>query len=302
MKGLYMRNFVSACRKTILPIMVFLMPAIVFSQIPTRKYKAGDTYKYKLITEAWRNANYSGKTVSIAEHHVVNDGKSLAEEIKWISKVNYNDKDTVLFDSIARQVTPYRISLLPGGPVLLPKLSIPDMVGEVTDLNTFFVAVAPASNAHKVSAKNPIFQNTALREGNFADSVFILYGTDCIEVSQHFIAADKKFTTIRTDFTPPASFCLTPLLDTVTKKMHDQPNNFQMIQKGTGDKVNFFWGVESFSITSKIDNKTGAIVEANMENTLNLQMRYNSSKDLQSYAVQVPVKIKRRLKLELMKE
>ena len=75
-----------------------------------------------------------------------------------------------------------------------------------------------------------------------------------------------------------------------------------MIQRGAGDKVNFFWGVETFTITSRVDNKTGAIIEASMENTLNLQMRYNSSKDLQSYAVQMPVKIKRVLKLELIKE
>jgi hypothetical protein len=140
------------------------------------------------------------------------------------------------------------------------------------------------------------------RQGNFADSIFILYGTDCIEMYQHFISADKQSTTIRTDFLPPVSFCLTPKLDTVATKLYDQPNNFQMIQKGTGDKVNFFWGVEMFTITSKIDNKTGAIIEANMENALNLQMRYNASKDLQSYAVQLPVKIKRSLKLELIKE
>lgn len=45
-----------------------------------------------------------------------------------------------------------------------------------------------------------------------------------------------------------------------------------------------------------------AIIDASMENTLNLQMRYNSSKDLQTYAVQMPVKIKRVLKLQLIKE
>jgi hypothetical protein len=181
-------------------------------------------------------------------------------------------------------------------------LTVSQMVGEVTDLNTFFVAVAPASNANKVSAKDPVYINKEPRKGNFADSIFILYGTDCIEMSQHFISADKQTTTIRTDFLPPASFCLTPKLDTVATRLYDQPNNFQMIQKGTGDNVNFFWGVETFTITSKVDNKTGAIIEAGMENTLNLQMRYNSSKDLQSYAVQIPVKIKRVLKLELIKE
>jgi hypothetical protein len=301
MNRLYMRKFVGVPHKALL-FFSLLFPAIGFAQIPARKYKTGNTYKYKLTTEAWRNEKYSGKTISIAEHRVVNDGKSLAEEIKWISKINYNEKDTVRLDSIAKEVTPYRISLSPEGLVLLPKLAVSEMVGEVTDLNTFFVAVAPASNAHKVSAKNTVFKNAEPRQGNFAESVFILYGTDCIEVSQHFITADKKFTTIRTDFNPPASFCLTPLLDTVAKKIYDQPNNFQMIQKGAADKVNFFWGVESFTITSTIDNKTGAIVEATMENTLNLQMRYNASKDLQSYAVQMPFKIKRKLKLDLVKE
>jgi len=75
-----------------------------------------------------------------------------------------------------------------------------------------------------------------------------------------------------------------------------------MIQRGAGDKVNFFWGVELFIITSKLDNKTGAIVEATMENILILQMRYNASPDLKTYAMQMPVKIKRVLKLEMVKE
>lgn len=296
MKQLYMRNLVY-----VFALIVTFLPAIAYSQIPVRKYKAGDTYKYKLTTEQWRNDTYNGKTVSIAEHYVVSEAGTLAEEIKWISKISYKGSDSASLDSFAKRVESYRISLLPNGKVLLPKLTVVEMVGEVTDLNTFFVAVAPASNANEVSAKNPVYINREPRQGNFADSIFILYGTDCIEMSQHFIGADKLSTTVRTDFLPPASFCLSPLLDTVTKKIYDQPNNFQMIQRGAGDKVNFFWGVETFTITSRVDNKTGAIIEANMENILSLQMRYNATKDLQSYAVQMPVKIKRILRLELIK-
>ncbi|MCS3798028.1 hypothetical protein [Niastella sp. OAS944] len=297
MNRLYMRNFVCMCA-----LITLLLPVIAFSQIATRKYKIGERYKYKLTTETWRNDKYTGKTVSTAEHQVVNINGILSEEIKWISKITYNGSASASLDSIAQKVAPYRISLLPNGKVLLPALTVSEMVGEVTDLNTFFVAVAPASNAGKVSAKDTVYINKEPRQGNFADSVFILYGTDCIEMSQHFITSDKLSTTIRTDFLPPASFCLTPKLDTVATQLYDQPNNFQMIQKGAGDKVNFFWGVETFTITSRIDNKTGAIIEAGMENTLNLQMRYNASKDLQSYAIQLPVKIKRHLKLELVKE
>jgi hypothetical protein len=292
-------------RKLCNPFLVavaILFPVLGFSQMPARKYKTGETYKYKLTTDTYRNDTYTGKTVSISEHRVINEGGVLSEEIKWVSKTSYSGTDTVHLDSVPQRVPPYRISLSPAGKVLLPKLSLPEMVGEITDLNTFFVAIAPALNAQKLSAKNRDFKNLEPQHGNFADSIFILYGTDCIEVSQHLIATDRKYTTIRTDFTPPDSFCLPPLLDTVTKKTYERPNNFQMIQRGAGDKVNFFWGVESFIITTKLDNKTGAILEASMENILTLRMRYNASQDLKTYAVEMPVKIKRVLKLEMVKE
>lgn len=283
----------------------FLIPLLFsvpgYSQFPVRKYIAGETYKYKLTTDTWQNDKYTGEAVSISEHRVINDGGAFTEEIKWLNKTTKDASDTARVISIARMVPAYRISLAPEGKVLLPKLFIPEMVGEITDLNTFFVAISPALNAQKLSTENRDFKNASFQQGHFADSITILYGTDCIQVSQHLLSSDKKYTTIRTDFTPPDSFCLSPLLDTVTKKMYTLPNNFQMIRKGTGDKVNFFWGIESFTITSKLDNKTGFILEASMENILTLQMRYNASPDLKTYAVQMPVKIKRVVKLELLK-
>jgi hypothetical protein len=305
--GIFLISYITylSMKKLCNPFLVaiaILFPLLGSAQFPVRKYKAGEIYKYRLTTDAYRNDTYSGKTVSNSEHRVINEGGVLSEEINWVRKTSYNGTDTVHLDSVAQSVARYRISLSPAGKVLLPKLANPEMVGEITDLNTFFVAVAPALNAQKLSAKNRDFKNPESQHGNFADSVFILYGTDCIEVSQHLIATDKKYTTIRTDFTPPVSFCLSPLLDTITKKFYDHPNNFQMIQRGAGDKVNFFWGVESFTITTKLDNKTGAILEASMENILTLRMRYNASQDLKTYAVEMPVKIKRNLKLELLKE
>ncbi|OQP63082.1 hypothetical protein A3860_03670 [Niastella vici] len=266
--------------------LIFLFfPVLGYSQFPVRKYIAGETYKYKLTTDTWQNDKYTGEAVSISEHRVINDGGAFAEEIKWLNKTAKDASDTIRVISIARMVPAYRISLAPEGKVLLPKLFIPEMVGEITDLNTFFVAISPALNAQKLTAENRDFKNAGLQQGHFADSISILYGTDCIQVSQHLLSSNKKYTTIRTNFTPPDSFCLSPLLDTVTKKLYDLPNNFQMIRKGNGDKVNFFWGIESFTITSKLDNKTGAIQEASMENILTLQMRYNASSDLKTYAV-----------------
>jgi hypothetical protein len=277
-----------------------LLTTVVRSQVPYRQYKSGDTYRYRLTTTANRG-NYESKTVAVSEHRVVNDAGIMAEEIKWLSLLSMDGKQKIHLDSNAREVKPYRISLLPEGKVLLPKLTIPSMVGPITDLNTFFVAIAPASGAHKLSDKDTVIKNGTVREGNFADSINILYGRDCIEVSQHFISTDKKYTIIRTDFTAPDSFCLTPLIDTIAIKTFDKPNNFQMIQQEPGGRKNLYWGVETFSITSKIDNRTGAIADATMENTLNLRIRVQISADLRTYLSEIPFLIKRSIHLELLK-
>jgi hypothetical protein len=283
-------------------ILTFLIPVTCFSQIKFRKYKPGEVFRYRLTSEVYRNDKFAGKTISIAQQKVVQDTGYLSEEVSWLSKMSFTPKDSINLDSIARSVKPYRISLSPKGKVLLPKLTIPQMVGDITDLNTFFVAVAPALNIQKLTTANPVIKNAEPRHGNFADSIVILYGTDCIEVTQSLLKTTKKYSTVKTDFTPPLSSCISSLLDTISIKIFDYPNNFQMIQKGTGDKVNLFWGIESFTITTKIDNKSGQILEATMTNTLNLKMRYNSSQDLKNYAVEMPITINRNLKLELLKE
>jgi hypothetical protein len=283
-------------------LFIFVVPFFSFSQaVKFRQYKEGETFKYKLTSEVYRNDKFASKTVSVSQHTVVKTYDFLSEEIKWLHKISYTAKDTVYMDSVAQKVKPYTISLSPKGEVSLPKLAVPEMVGDITDLNTFYVAVAPALNAQKLSSKNPVFTSDKLRQGNFADSVEVLYGTDCLQATQKLISTDKQFTVIETTFTPPPSFCLKPLLDTVEKKTFDQFNNIEFVRKSEGGKVNLFWGVETFTIISKISNDDGQIVEASMNNLLTLRMRYNASPDLNAYAIEMPVTIRRILKLELLK-
>ncbi len=73
-----------------------------------------------------------------------------------------------------------------------------------------------------------------------------------------------------------------------------------MIRAGANGKVNLFWGVEQFTISAKIDNKTGQITEAEMINLLTLRMRYNATPDLKSYDAELPVTIRRVVRLELL--
>ncbi len=282
-------------------IAVLLIPMYSFGQIKFRNYKAGELFTYQLTTEVYRNDKFASKSVSVSEHQVVKAGNLFSEQVKWLHKTSYNSKDTVLLDNIARTIEPYNISLSPQGKVLLPRLTVPELTGDITDLNTFYVAVAPALNAQKLSSGNPTLINEQLRQGNFADSIEVLTGTDCLQVTQNLVSTNKKYSVVETRFSSPPGFCLTPLIDTVAGKLFDQYNNIQFIRKSEGDKVNLFWGVESFTIVSTLDNTNGQIVEATMTNLLNLRMRYNCSRDLKTYVVEMPMTIKRVVKLELVK-
>src|SRR5689334_604393 len=174
--------------KNLLALFV-LIPAISNSQtVSFRKYKPGEVFKYRLTTEVYRNNEFTGRMSAISEHTVVKDKDSLYEEIRWLHKINYSLKDTLQLDSIARSVRPYRISLSRGGKVLLPALNSPEMTGEITDLNTFYVAIMPALNAQRLSSKNTSFTNQQLRKGNFGNNNDILYGIECLEVAQKLIS------------------------------------------------------------------------------------------------------------------
>lgn len=281
--------------------LIYLLPFYSLGQtVKFRNYKKGEVFKYRLTTEVYRNDKFASKTISTAKHTVIKTDNFFSEELSWLSKISYTPKDTVVLDSVAQKVNPYKISLSPKGKVLLPKLSIPEMTGDITDLNTFYVALAPALNAQKLTSNKPVFINDKLRQGNFADSIEVLYGTDCLQVTQKLISTHKQNTVVETTFAPPSSFCLTPLLDTIGNKTFDHFNNIQFIRKSEGGKVNLFWGVETFILTSTINNTTGQIIEASMTNILNLKMRYNSTQDLKTYAVELPITIKRILKLELI--
>lgn len=290
-------------RLIILLFFAFQFPLVSFSQqMPYRTYKKGTVLNYRLTSESYQNNKFSGKSIAMAKTEVVQDSGKLYEEISWQSKTSYGEKDTTNRDGIAQSIRPYRISLLPDGNVPLPKLDNAIMVGEITDLNTFFVAISPKLNMHKLSRKAPVFVNEKTVEGNFAEGTSILKGSDCIQTTQKLIKRKRKYTIVETSFLPPEQSCLTPLIDTIAAKTFEFPNNFQMVQKAGPGTVNLLWGNESFVVTCKIDNRDGKILSATMTNELNLRMRVNASPELKNYAVEMPFRITRNLKLELISE
>jgi hypothetical protein len=281
--------------KKLLILLISAAPAMAFSQ-PTK----GKSFTYRLTTESFRNNQPDSRSVAVSWHSIIEEQGHLAEQVRWMTKTVYKKNDTLKLDSIAQQVRPYTVFMGSAEGLKLPPLLVPDMTGEITDLHTFYVAVSPSLHSQRLNKKLPFFYDSVLH-GQFADGVQILKGDDQIQVAQKLVKKDKKHTVIETSFTPPSTLAIQPLLDTIGKQTFSTPNNFQMVRKGAGDKVNLLWGVEEFIITSTIDNKTGQLLEATMINTLNLRMRYNASADLAQYDAEMPVHIKRIVKLELLK-
>jgi hypothetical protein len=268
-------------------------------RIKDREYIAGKTFTYQLNTQTWRNNQPDAKSVAVSLHTVTEENNIPGEKVRWMLKTVYTAKDTTNMDTIAQRVTPYFISLDPKGTLAIPPLSIPAMTGEITDLNTFYVAIAPMLHCQLLNTKNPLFKDSVLH-GNFADGREIIRGEDRMQVTQKLVRQTKKITVIETSFTPPAQLSITPMIDTIGKQIFETPNNFQMVRKGNGNKVNLLWGVETFIITSTIDNDTRQLLEADMTNNLQLRMRYNSAPDLSTFDTEFPLTIKRVLHLQLL--
>lgn len=282
-------------------IVSFCYSQSAFSQkIGYRKYNKHDKYRYKLTVETYTNGILSGKEVSVSEHTVSKESGIYVEEIKWLKKIRYSGKDSTDFSLYAKSIKPYRISLAKKGKVLLPSLSVPEMTGDITDLNTFFVAVSPALKMQNLSNSKRTLQLSEAVKGTFSDGVKILKGEDCTVVSQELLNRTDSVLEIRTNFSPPSTFCLTPFLEIVSTKIFNATNNFQMIQSAGNSKVNFLWGVESFSIDSKIENSTGKILLGKMTNRLQLKARINATPDLTNWQIEVPVEIVRKIELRLL--
>ena len=267
--------------------------------VPFRTYTKGEKFEYMITTESLRNGKSSGKHVAISTHAVdIDSSGAFAENITWRSKAIQSADKNVILDSVAQKVSAYRVSLSAAGRVLLPKLDNPEMIGEITDLNTFYVAVSPALNVHKLSSKTSFLKNPEIREGNFADSIRILFGKDCLAVSQQLLEKSDSFVVVKTMFSPPGRACLKLMIPDSLNRADSV--NFQMIQKGDKGKVNYFWGVETFEITTKLSRRTGKILDANMLNELQLTMLYNCSPDLKTFDAKLPMTIKRTIQLSLL--
>lgn len=266
-----------------------------------RKYKTGEKCRYRLTTEQWYNGKWNSTSIVIMEV-VVRDSAGIPyDEVRNLSKIMRTPKDTTDMSTEALAVKPYRISLHPAGSITIPAIEVPGMTGAITDFITFWVAISPQSRVTSLKKKGDSLVNKDPAKGNFANGKTILVGDDCLAITARITDITRKEVKVYTAFMPPATPCLTYLLEDMSKPVvNGVPNNFQMVQPVGAGKYNLQFGNEQFYINSIINRADGKIKQATMSNTLQLTLRMNCDSTYQHATMEVPFHMQRNLKLELL--
>ncbi len=268
-----------------------------------RKYREGETYRYRLTNEQKYNGIWSATTIGICELTVMKDMRGFYYDIvRWISMKTLSPKDTVDGTAQAIKVMPYRISLDPKGKLEIPKITVPSMTGMITDFHTFFVAISPQLGITKLKTEGDTLTNSQPVTGNFSNGQTILQGFDCLQTSAQVDAVTPVTVSVTTYFLPPAQPCLSYILPEMnTPVVPDTLNNFQMIVPVGNNRYNVQYGREYFIIRSMLRRSDGKLADATMTNSLALRLKLNCNSAYQDCKGEFPFSIERKLTLELLK-
>ena len=267
-----------------------------------RKYQPGEHYQYRLTTNVFHNDVWQSKIIAVCELRVITDSAGIPyEEIHWISKKEITAKDSTDHTAEALQVKPYRISLHPNGQMNLPKIEVAGMTGEITDFNTFIVAISPKLGINNLKKKGDVYIHKEVVKGDFSNGKDIIKGNDCLVVKATLKEVNNENVMIETSFLPPTDSCLHFLTDDMNKPVSpDTLNNFQMVKPFASNRYNVLYGKEYFIINSIIQKKDGKLKQATMVNRLLLKIKVYCDDHYANCQSTMPFNILRNLKLELL--
>jgi hypothetical protein len=267
-----------------------------------RKYQPGDRYRYRLTTDVIHNGVWQSKIIAVCELRVITDSNGIPyDEIHWISKKEITAKDSTDHTAEAQQVKPYRVSLHPNGQVNLPNIDIAGMTGEITDFNTFIVAISPKLGMTNLQKKGDVYIHKEMVQGDFANGKDIVKGNDCLAVKATLTNMTNENVMIETSFLPPTDSCLHFLTEDMKNPVSpDTLNNFQMVKPFASNRYNVLYGKEYFIINSIIQKKDGKLKQATMVNRLTLKIKVYCDDHYTNCQSTMPFSILRNLKLELL--
>lgn len=268
-------------------ILVVMFP--LSQDAPVRIYHPGEQLRYRLTQTEMRG----GETLTLSGdtlHRVVRQKDRWVEVVTWTRLGEPGSPD----DRLARALPAYRLSLAKSGSLESPRpRASVALMGGVTDLQTFYVAVSPAVGIDRLSAAGDWFRRPEPVIGEFADGATILSGRDCTTTTVRLVSASQTAWIVRTTFEPPAKPCLK------RPAAARPPENFEMVRK-TGDAFLDLHGRERFSIMSTLERPSGRIKRAEMTNILDLEGRSCAEAALAHCRPLPPIRRERRVELDLI--
>lgn len=272
-------------------------PAVAWQTLDLgRRYVPGERFQYRLVQTETR-ADETTRIEAISDHQVVagDAGSEPFEQVRWLNLGAPGGPD----EAAARALAPYPLSLgvreilsspRPGGSVAL--------LGMVTDLQTFYVAVSRGLGIGHLKAVGDSHTRPDLVIGDFEDGQVILSGRDCTQATLLLKAMTAETVVIESRFEPPAASCLGA---DAPDQTHDvaaaAPDNFHMVRRA-GDQVLDLGGHESFVIVSTLRRSDGQLLAAEMDNRLDLAGRICSDATLAQCSPVPPILRVRHVSLE----
>jgi hypothetical protein len=266
-----------------------------------RHYVAGEVFGYELATTHLYDGLFDRCEVGTSSHEVLAD--ATGESVSWVG-LTVEDATGAIADLTdeALAVPTYEMSLLADADMAMPDLVVPDMVGMITDLFTYYVAVSSALGVQELHEPGDQVTADALAHGDWSDGAGTPVGDDCILATVELLALDPQGTaSFETRFeVPDDPDCFEWEVDAWSEPIAwGVSNNFQQVTDQEGDLVAMY-GVEWFTIRSEMDAVDGRILSATMDNQLDLRLLAGCDESWQDCAYEGDLHLQRQEELAIV--
>src|SRR5262245_39780850 len=267
----------------------------------TRHYRDGEKLTYHM--KASNRDRTATMTYDMDANGVVkeNAASSYIDEYAW---------NNLTRDGKAQPATPalnqFRqiLSLDPAAPPSIPNLSqVPEIVGPITDLLTFYADLSLAARINRFSKPGDhfYFAGTADKANSWADGVHTLIGEDVIafDITLTELDAARGIAVLEVRHVPPANPQIKLPADWMHTPVSDSPNNWVELRKSEEGKYAGLVGKETFAVQLRITIADCKILEGKMDNPVEVSERQCTDLALTNCGPPVRYQIRRQVEIAL---
>ncbi|MEM1023119.1 MAG: hypothetical protein AAGD10_10545 [Myxococcota bacterium] len=263
-----------------------------------RAYEAGERFRYRLTVTSGMAGGETKTVVSVSSHVVEKEGDAFVERVSWEELRSLTTSEDLT--SHARALPAQTFSLDPNWSVDFEPPRDEAMMSAVSDLFTFYVSASRFGGAGNLNSVGDRFLNPELIKGDWSKGMDTKVGRDCLRLSIHLVDLDEAVATLRADYEVPEESCWGPAFDWMSTPIDGvRVNNFEQVKRA-GPQWMAVWGYETFTLTMKIDRRTGRIISGEMNSPLDWHGRACMDEGLEQCGDLPPMKYRRVLDLELL--